>query len=94
MSGMPNSSVDPIVVRGETMALRVWKDEDPTNDKAEETPAYETLDYVVAGKLELTVAGQTRSLSAGDAYVVPKNTPHRYVVRERLTAVESISPAP
>lgn len=93
-SGMPNSSVDPIVVRGETMALRVWKDEQPMTDKPEETRAYETLGYIVAGKLDLTVAGETRSLSSGDSYIVPKNTPHRYVVRERLTAVESIAPAP
>jgi quercetin dioxygenase-like cupin family protein len=52
------------------------------------------LGYVVAGQVELTVAGKTTSLGPGDAYTVPANAVHRYVVRERLTAVEAISPAP
>lgn len=91
---MTDASADPILVHGETVALRVWRNEEPTADKPEETRAYETLGYVVAGNLELTVAGETRSLGPGDTYAVPKNAPHRYVVRERLTAVEAISPAP
>jgi quercetin dioxygenase-like cupin family protein len=89
---MPNVYTESIVARGDGVALRVWRDEEPTDDKPEETRPYETLGYVVAGKVELTVAGKTVSLGPGDAYTVPKNAPHRYVVRERLTAVEAISP--
>jgi quercetin dioxygenase-like cupin family protein len=91
---MPNVYTESIVARGEHTALRVWRDEEPTADKAEETRPYETLGYVVAGQVELTVAGKTTSLGPGDAYTVPANAVHRYVVRERLTAVEAISPPP
>ncbi len=90
---MANASTDPIIVRGDTVTLRVWRDEEPTTDKPEETREYETLGFIVSGKVDLTVAGNTSSLSAGDTYTVPKNAPHRYVVRERLTAVEAISTA-
>ncbi len=91
---MADISTDPIVARGETVALRVWRDEEPTADKPEESRAYETVGYIVAGAIDLTVAGKTVSLKAGDSYVVPKGATHRYVVRERLTAVEAISPKP
>ncbi len=89
---MTHSIENPIVARGEHAALRVWRDEEPTADKPEETRPYETLGFVVAGAVDLTVAGQTKTLRAGDTYIVPKDAPHRYVVRERLTAVEAIAP--
>ena len=89
---MTDSNSDPIVVRGEHASLRVWRDEEPNADKPEETRVYETLGYVVSGAVDLTVNGNTVSLRAGDSYTVPKNAPHRYVVRERLTAVEAIAP--
>ena len=87
-------STDPIVARGEHMSLRVWRDEEPTDEKAAERRPYETLGYVVSGKVDLTVDGKTTALGAGDSYIVPKGAEHRYVVRERLTAVEAIAPAP
>jgi quercetin dioxygenase-like cupin family protein len=89
---MPNVYIESIVARGDNVALRVWRDEEPTDDKPEESRPYETLGYVVSGKVELTVGGKTLHLGPGDAYAVPQNAPHRYVVRERLTAVEAISP--
>jgi quercetin dioxygenase-like cupin family protein len=91
---MPNIPIEAIVARGENVALRVWRDEEPNADKPEERRPYETLGYVIAGTLELTVDGKTTSFEPGDSYTVPRNAPHRYVVRERLTAVEAISPAP
>ena len=91
---MSDSTTDPIVARGEHVALRVWRDEEPTSDKPEETRPYETLGYVVSGAVDLTVDGKTVSLRAGDTYIVPMNAPHRYIVRERLTAVEAIAPKP
>ena len=91
---MLNTNAESIVARGANTALRVWRDEAPNAGKPEETRPYETLGYIVAGRLELTVNGETSSLSAGDAYTVPANAPHRYVVREQLTAVEAITPAP
>jgi quercetin dioxygenase-like cupin family protein len=91
---MPNIPIEAIVARGENVALRVWRDEEPTADKPEETQPYETLGYIVEGQAELTVGGKTTTLGPGDSYTVPKNAPHRYVIRERLTAVEAISPAP
>lgn len=91
---MSETTNDSIVARGDHTALRVWRDEEPTSDKPEETRPYETLGYVVSGSVDLTVDGTTTTLRAGDGYTVPKNAAHRYVVRERLTAVEAITPAP
>jgi quercetin dioxygenase-like cupin family protein len=90
---MSDTTGDSIVARGEHVALRVWRNEAPNADKPEETRPYETLGYVVSGRLELTVNGRTTSVGAGESYTVPQNAPHRYIIREELTAVEAISPA-
>lgn len=77
---------------GSTMSMRMWKDEQP-HDKPPHRSAYETLGYVVAGKADLTIEGQTASLKAGDSYLVPANAEHTYRITETFTAVECTSPA-
>lgn len=37
---------------------------------------HEQAGVVVSGRLELTIAGETRILAAGEVYIVPPNVPH------------------
>ncbi|MGH8163421.1 MAG: cupin domain-containing protein, partial [Rhodanobacteraceae bacterium] len=39
---------------------------------------YEVVGYVIKGKAELHLEGQTVILNAGDSYTVPKNAEHTY----------------
>ena len=83
------------LIRGETGAMRLWHNEQPS-DTADKEPSrndYETLGYVISGRVELTVAGQTLTLGEGDSYRVPKGAEHVYRVLETLTAVEVTAPA-
>ena len=83
------------LIQGERSGMRLWHNEEPsdTADKQPHANDYETLGYVVSGKVELTVDGQTLTLAAGDSYCVPKGAEHVYRVLETLTAVEVTTPA-
>ncbi len=89
---MADAPTETLLEHGEHCTLRVWREEEPNADKPAETCEYETLGYVVKGVVELTLDGHTRWLRAGDTYIVPKHALHRYVVRERLTAIEALAP--
>jgi transcriptional regulator with XRE-family HTH domain len=68
----------------------------PNADTGEEmlTHAGEEGGVVVRGKIELTVGGETRILSAGDAYYFKSSVPHRFrnVGREECEIVSASSP--
>ena len=83
------------LVQGENSSMRLWHNEQPsdTADKQPSTNDYETLGYVISGQVELTVGGQTLTLSAGDSYRVPRGAEHVYRVTQTLTAVEVTTPA-
>lgn len=74
------------------LGMRLWQDEPPTDGKPAVTRDYETIGYVVKGKAELTLEGQTVTLNPGDSWVVPKGASHSYRIIERLTAVEVTHP--
>jgi len=48
--------------------------------------------YVLSGKAELTVEGQTVVLEAGDSWLVPAGAEHAYRILDEFTAVEATSP--
>ncbi len=77
---------------GAAMSMRMWRNEQP-HDKAPHRSPYETLGYVVAGRADLTIQGQTASLKPGDSYLVPANAEHSYRITEAFTAVECTAPA-
>ncbi|HEX6012395.1 MAG TPA: cupin domain-containing protein [Geminicoccaceae bacterium] len=77
---------------GKRVAMRLWRDEQPQADKPAVTRDYETVGYVIAGKAELTVEGQTVRLEAGDSWLVPAGAEHAYRVLEPFTAVEATAP--
>lgn len=77
---------------GKSLAMRLWENESPNDDKEMHTRDYETVGYVISGKAELHLEGQMVTLAAGDSYVVPKGASHKYKILEPFTAVEATHP--
>lgn len=77
---------------GVTLAMRLWEDEEPTDDKPDHAHDYEVVGYVLRGRAELHSEGQMVTLEPGDSWVVPKGARHRYRILESFTAVEATSP--
>ncbi|KMO16681.1 cupin domain-containing protein [Methylobacterium platani] len=77
---------------GKHVAMRLWVDEPPTDDKPSAARDYETVGYVIAGRAELQVEGQSVRLEPGDSWLVPAGATHTYRILETFTAVEATSP--
>ncbi|MBD2205439.1 cupin domain-containing protein [Calothrix sp. FACHB-1219] len=77
---------------GKTLAMRLWENEQPSEDKPPTSRDYETVGYVINGRAELHLEGQTILLEPGDSWVVPKGANHTYKILESFTAVEATSP--
>lgn len=77
---------------GVGVAMRMWEDQPPTDDKPARTRNYETVGYVIRGRAELHLEGQKVLLEPGDSWVVPKGASHTYKVLEAFTAVEATAP--
>jgi quercetin dioxygenase-like cupin family protein len=74
------------------VAMRLYEDEQPNQDKPETTRDYETVGFVIKGRAELHIEGQLILLEPGDSWVVPKGSRHTYKILEPFTAVEATSP--
>lgn len=77
---------------GKSVAMRLWENEQPNDDKEMHTRDYETVGYVISGKAELHLEGQMVLLNKGDSYVVPQGASHKYKILEAFTAVEATHP--
>ena len=77
---------------GKRVSMRLWKEEQPTSDKAARKHDYEVVGYAVSGKAELQIEGQTVILEAGDSWLVPADSEHSYTIIETFTAIEATSP--
>ncbi len=77
---------------GKRLSMRLWRDEPPGADKPPAKRDYETVGYVLAGKAELVVEGQTLRLEPGDSWLVPAGAEHTYRILEPFTAVEATAP--
>ncbi len=77
---------------GKSLAMRLWENEQPNEGKEHHARDYETIGYVVSGKAELHIEGQTIVLEKGDSWVVPKGASHAYKILENFTAVEATHP--
>ena len=80
------------LIAGDAVALRMWHEESPSDGGEPHTRDYETVGYVVSGEVEVTVDGETTSLSAGDSWHVPEGAERSYRIVETLTAIEATSP--
>ncbi|CAN5186155.1 cupin domain-containing protein [soil metagenome] len=77
---------------GKSIAMRLWENEEPNDNKELHTRDYETVGYVISGKAELHLEGQMVLLNKGDSYVVPQGASHKYKILESFTAVEATHP--
>lgn len=77
---------------GKALSMRLWQDEAPTDSKTPHRNAYETVGYVISGRAQLHVEGQTVDLEPGDSWLVPADAEHHYTILEPFTAVEATSP--
>jgi quercetin dioxygenase-like cupin family protein len=73
------------------IGMRLWE-EQPGAAKPERRRDYETVGYVIHGRAELVVEGQTVHLEEGDSWVVPRGAMHRYHILEPFTAIEATYP--
>ncbi len=80
------------LVSGIHLSMRLWEKKHRGEQSPETTRDYETVGYVIKGRAELELEGQTILLEAGDSWLVPKGARHRYKILEPLTAVEATSP--
>jgi quercetin dioxygenase-like cupin family protein len=94
-----NSDYSPIgkmgqkyLAMGVSLGMRLWEDEPPGQDKPATRRNYETVGFVLRGRAELHLEGQTVILEPGDSWVVPKGAAHAYRVLEPFTAVEATHP--
>jgi quercetin dioxygenase-like cupin family protein len=72
--------------------MRLWRDEAPGEAKPVTRRDYETVGYVIGGRAELELEGQTIRLEPGDCWLVPADAEHCYRVLEPFTAIEATSP--
>ena len=72
--------------------MRLWKDEPPAEPRPEVAREYETVGYVIKGRAELHLEGQTLLLNAGRFVGGAEGRQHTYKILETLTAVEATSP--
>lgn len=77
---------------GKKLAMRLWENEQPADAKAPAARGYETVGYVVSGRAELHLEGQTVLLEPGNSWVVPEGASHTYKILEPFTAVEATAP--
>jgi quercetin dioxygenase-like cupin family protein len=77
---------------GKKVSMRMWRDEQPQDGKESAAREYETVGYVISGRAELTIEGQTIRLEPGDSWLVPAGARHTYKIMEAFTAVEATAP--
>ena len=53
---------------------------------------HEQTGYLVAGRLRLTIADESRDLGPGDSWSIPGGTPHGGVALVESVAIEVFSP--
>ncbi|GAA4372919.1 cupin domain-containing protein [Hymenobacter koreensis] len=77
---------------GLNVSMRLWENEQPGKAKETVSRDYETVGFVVNGRAELHLEGQTVLLEPGNSWVVPKGASHTYRILEAFTAVEATTP--
>ncbi len=77
---------------GKSIAMRLWQESPREHDEAPTKRDYETAGYVLEGRAELEIEGQTIRLEPGDSWIVPKGASHRYRILDEFTALEATSP--
>jgi quercetin dioxygenase-like cupin family protein len=79
------------LISGKRLSMRLWRNEEPQAKSARRRD-YETVGYVISGRAELTIEGQTLKLEPGDSWLVPAGAEHSYRILENFTAIEATAP--
>lgn len=79
------------LVTGKEVGLRRW-DEEAGEHSESHSRQYETVGYLISGKMEIEIDGQPATLDPGDSWLVPAGANHRYRVIEAIVAIEATSP--
>jgi quercetin dioxygenase-like cupin family protein len=91
-----DSSAGPMgqkpLASGVQMSMRLWENELPGEPKQATVRDYETVGYVIDGRAELDIEGETVFLEPGDSWFVPKGVRHTYRILAPFTAVEATCP--
>jgi len=53
---------------------------------------HEQTGYLVSGRMDLTIDGETHAVAAGDSWCIPADAEHGAVAREDSVAIEVFSP--
>lgn len=77
---------------GKHIAMRMWRNEQPSEASPPVRRAYDCAGYAIAGRAELHTEGQVIVLNAGDSWIVPCGAEHSYRILETFTAVEATTP--
>jgi len=77
---------------GKRVSMRLWEQEPAGDAKPATRRDYETIGYVISGRAELKLEGQTIRLEPGDSWLVPPDAEHSYRILEPFTAVEATAP--
>ncbi len=80
------------LVSGKLVSMRLWERESPGDAGPGQARDYETVGYVIAGRAELHIEGQTLVLEPGHSWLVPRSAVHSYKILEPFTAVEATAP--
>ena len=80
------------LVAGKNVAMRLWQNEQPSEDKPKQSREYETVGYVISGKAELYLEDELIQLESGDSWLVPQGAKHTYKIIESFTAIEATTP--
>lgn len=80
------------LVSGRRVSMRLWQSEPGDAAKPPSRRDYETVGYVIQGRAELHLEGQTLILEPGDSWLVPPDAEHSYSILERFTAIEATAP--
>jgi len=78
------------LVSGKRLSMRLWRDEAPGAAKPATRRDY--VGFVIGGRAELEIEGQTIRLEPGDCWLVPSAAEHSYRILEPFTAVEATAP--
>ncbi len=83
-----------LLISGNAIAMRLW-DEQPGDGQQKTAAArnYETVGYVLSGRAELTLDGETIMLEPGTSWTVPEGSEHFYKILEPFRAVEATHPS-
>lgn len=80
------------LVSGKRVSMRMWEEQPEDKVKSEKARDYETVGYVIEGRAEVEVEGQTLKLEPGDSWLIPAGARHSYKVLEPLKVVEATAP--